>query len=50
MCKGTSNDPGIDDQTKVTRLLEEISALRKENKSLREDIFKLATDPDYTPF
>lgn len=50
MCIGTSKEPGIDDQTKITRLLEEVSVLRKENESLREEIFKLATDPDYRPF
>lgn len=48
--KGTSYEPGIDDQTKITRLLEENSTLRKEIESLREEIFKLATNPDYKPF
>lgn len=40
-CKGTFYESGIDDQTKIERLLDEIKELRKENKILKETIFKL---------
>jgi len=49
-CKGTAYEPGIDDKTKIERLLEEISELKKENEALKEEVYKLATDPEYLPF
>jgi hypothetical protein len=48
-CKGTSYEPGIDDQTRIARMIEEIAELRKENEALRTEMYKLATDPEYMP-
>jgi hypothetical protein len=50
MCKGTSYEPGIDDQTNIARRLEEITELKKENEALKREIYKLATEPGYLPF
>lgn len=37
--KGTAYEEGIDDKTKIARLLEEVSALKKEIKSLKDERF-----------
>jgi hypothetical protein len=34
--KGTANEEGIDDKTKIARLLEDVSLLKKEVESLKE--------------
>lgn len=39
--KGTAYEEGIDDQTKITRLLDEVELLRKEVKDLKNDKYDL---------
>lgn len=39
--KGTAYEPGIDDQTRITRLFEEITFLKKEIEELRAENYHL---------
>lgn len=39
--QGTAYEPGIDDETKIIRLLEEIKDLKEENAKLKDKIYKL---------
>ena len=41
LIKGTAFEEGIDDKTKITRLLEEVSELRKEIQSLKDESWQL---------
>ena len=50
ICKGTSYEPGIDDETKVARMLGEITELKKQNRALKKDLNKLPTEPGILPF
>lgn len=47
---GTAYEAGIDDQTKITRLLEEVAYLKKKNEELQEENFKLISKLDLLPF
>lgn len=49
-CKGTSYGLGIDDQTKISRMIEEIKELKKENEALKKEIYKLETGHENLPF
>lgn len=49
-CKGTSYEPGIDEETKIARMLEEITELKKQNRSFKKEIYKLAKEPAILPF
>lgn len=42
--EGTAFEKGIDDQTKLDRLLEENVKLKKENEQLRKEMFKNAIE------
>ena len=47
---GTAYEPGIDDQTKIARLLEEVKELRLENQSLKHENWQLKIDSEAWPF
>lgn len=47
---GTAYETGIDEQTKITRLLEEIAYLRKENEELKRVNFELESKLDILPY
>lgn len=48
--KGTAYEKGIDDQTKIDRLLEEIGELKSEINALREENNELETRLGINPF
>lgn len=47
---GTAYEEGIDDKTKIARLLEEIADLKKENEELRMENLELISKLDILPF
>lgn len=47
---GTAYEEGIDDQTKIARLIEEIAHLRKKNEELQLENFELVSKFDILPF
>lgn len=47
---GTAYEDGIDEQTKIARLLEEVAQLREKNEKLQEENFKLVSKLDFFPF
>ena len=47
---GTAYEEGIDDKTKIARLLEEVADLRKENTELQQENFELKSKLDILPF
>lgn len=47
---GTAQEEGIDDKTKITRLLEEIADLKKANEELRMENLELISKLDILPF
>ncbi|MCR2823892.1 hypothetical protein [Lederbergia panacisoli] len=49
-CKGTAYEPGIDDKTKIARLLEEIEDLKREKDKLLDEINTLEQQLDILPF
>jgi hypothetical protein len=48
--EGTAYEPGIDDQTRIARLLEEVKDLRLENKRLKLENEQLKFDSEVIPF
>ena len=48
--RGTAYEDGIDDQTKITRLLEEIAYLKEENGKLHKENYELLSKLDIIPF
>ncbi|MGD6805314.1 hypothetical protein ACQCVK_22465 [Rossellomorea vietnamensis] len=48
--EGTAYEPGIDDQTKIARLWEEVKELRLENNRLRSENKDLLLDREALPF
>lgn len=48
--KGTANEPGIDPQTKIDRLLEKIDHLKKEIEDLKEKNLQLEKQLGLDPF
>jgi predicted RNase H-like nuclease (RuvC/YqgF family) len=48
--EGTAYEPGIDDQTRIARLLEEVQDLRLENKRLKHENEQLKSDSEALPF
>ncbi|MBM4764791.1 hypothetical protein [Bacillus sp. B15-48] len=48
-CKGTSNEPGIDNETKVARMIGEIKELKEQNRALKKEVYKLKTEPGILP-
>lgn len=50
ICKGTAYEPGIDDKTKIARLLKEIKDLKNENEVLKEKIHVLESELRIMPF
>jgi hypothetical protein len=48
--EGTAYEPGLDDQAKIAKLLEEVKELRLENKRLRTENQQLRLDPEALPF
>lgn len=48
--EGTAYEPGIDEQTMIARLKEEVKELRSENKRLRSENEQLRLDPEALPF
>lgn len=47
---GTAYEAGIDDQTKITRLLVEVSYLRMKNEELQKENLELISKLDLLPF
>jgi hypothetical protein len=47
---GTAYEDGIDDQTKINRLLKEIDELKKENETLKAEITALEDSLGILPF
>lgn len=48
--RGTAYEDGIDDQTKIARLLEEVAFLKKKNDELQEENSELLSKLDILPF
>lgn len=48
--KGTAYEEGIDDKTKIVRLLEEVADLRQENAKLHQENYQLLSKIDLLPF
>ncbi|MBW8352164.1 hypothetical protein K0H71_22470 [Bacillus sp. IITD106] len=48
--RGTAYEHGIDDQTKIERLLEEIEYHKREKEELRQEVNKLLDQLDILPF
>lgn len=47
---GTAYEEGIDEQTKIARLLEEVAWLREKNAKLQNENLKLLSKLDILPF
>ena len=48
--EGTAHEPGINDQTMIAKLWDEVKELRLENKRLRSENDQLKSDPEALPF
>lgn len=48
--RGTAYEDGIDDQTKIARLLEEVANLKKKNDELQKENSELISKLDILPF
>lgn len=48
--KGTAYEDGIDDKTKIARLLEEIAELKQKNSELNQEIYLLESKLDLNYF
>jgi hypothetical protein len=47
---GTAYENGIDDQTKITRLLEEVAYIKQKNEELQKGNFEIISKLDILPF
>lgn len=47
---GTAYEEGIDNQTKIARLLEEVACLKEKNAELQQENLELITKLDILPF
>lgn len=50
LADGTAYEEGIDDKTKIARLIEEIADLKKENEQLRLENLELISKLDILPY
>lgn len=49
-CKGTAHEIGIDPQTKIDRLLDEVQRLKQEIEQLKDEKLLLQSQPGQDPF